>query len=348
MTLTRNIFVGKFDDSVTECPLFLFESCNLDCNFCFLKHSILASKENILKSVETIKSVFKEDKFKTLYFKIGGGELFADFIPDDYFKLYEDIILDLQQESDNHNKKCEFFFLSNLVHHNRDRVINFFNNLKFKGCKVHLITSFDFNSRFKTLDNLRIFRENVEFYKDMIEFVSSVITTNFVRCISESSISKQEEKELEVFNWMYNNGLNIQIDYYTTTSKEAATTESLDSVDQIRKLYFTLIEKYPRLAANIFGEKTKAPVCVNCYEAREFNILRNCESCTYASFYKYEQEDMVIDYALKHDCFKCKYYDNCNLGCSLFFHSFKLKDDYKGCIKKEIYEYIDNNGIKLD
>ncbi len=347
MELTRNIFINKFDDSITECPLFLFESCNLDCNFCFLKHSILASKENILKSVETIKSVFLEDKFKTLYFKIGGGELFADFIPDDYFKLYEDIILDLQQESNKHNKKCEFFFLSNLVHKNRDRVIKLFDNLKSYGCMIHLITSFDFNSRFKTLENLQIFKDNVEFYKNLIEFVSSVITTNFVRCISGNFTSKQEARELEVFNWMYNLGLNIQIDYYTTTTKEAALTESLDSIDQVRKLYFTLIEKYPRLASTIFGPKTCAPVCVNCYEAREFSILRNCKSCTYASFYKYDQDDMVIDYALKHKCFECKYYDKCSLGCSLFFHSFKLKDNYEGCIKKEIYEYIDKNNINL-
>lgn len=336
----------KCGDRLLELPLFLFESCNLGCSFCFLTHTQLASPETIRKTVEVGKQAFDIPDYDCIAIKFGGGELFADFIPDSYFDLYFECAQELFALAKEKGKSCYIKLLTNLVHkkENRERVMALLKRFKDNGMATQLLTSFDFTNRFTTPTKLAIFKENFDFYKPYIDAITVCATSHFLRVLRGKDLTRQDIAELEVFDELIKSDVEMAVDYYMpSATDEGDKVNALGGIDECWELNMLIREKYPKLLVQ-FGTNT-TQICHSIFEVRKCEVSRNCQSCTYTLRERIEpKDDMLVDYVKRHGCFVCKYYEKCSLGCSMFFHRVLNNNDYSFCLKKRLYELDEAEG----
>ncbi len=329
----------KNDSNRINMTVYLFDTCNLNCDFCYLNHTKLKTKQEILLKINKYKEIINKTKENYIYLKFLGGELFADFIPDDYFKLYEDIILDLNLLCKSLNKVVVFDITTNLIHIKTDRVINLLNNIKNK-VSIEFDTSFDFTSRFKNLENLKIFENNCYLYKKFITVINTVMTSNLYRILVNKELySKQEIKELEVFNKLYKDNFPIMMAEYNNGAEIMENNPLMfNSEEQFINFHKFLVDNYPEILKETFDNREK-PSCYN-----RVTILNNKElhDCSFCSFGKLYGHDSLKNYVIKYGCLTCSYYNKCSLYCNYFAETFNQQDK---CWKKEIFKYIeDKNG----
>lgn len=332
----------KNDSNRINMTIYLFDTCNLNCDFCYLNHTKLTTEQEILQKIDRYKEIIKRTKENYIYLKFLGGEIFADFVPDNYFKLYEDIILDLNSLCKSLNKTIVFDITTNIIHKNTERVFNLLNNLKDK-VSVEFDTSFDFTSRFKNKENLETFKNNCYLYKDYITVVNTVMTSNLYRILVDKDIqSDQEKEELEVFNQLYNDNFPIMMAEYNNGAETIENNPLMfNSEEQFINFHKFLIDNYPRILEETFDNREK-PSCYN-----RVTILNNKElhDCSFCSFGKLCGHDSLKNYVARYGCLTCSYYSRCSLYCDYFSKTFNQQDN---CWKKEIFKYIEEkNGTSI-
>lgn len=95
----------------------------MNCPFCFQDRSsidikyIEAIPANLAVQLKQI-----DKKYTTILYRIWGGELFADDIPDSMFSLYRQLVSQLTAVGDSLGLKTQICFSSNLVFGKIDRV----------------------------------------------------------------------------------------------------------------------------------------------------------------------------------------------------------------------------------
>lgn len=196
-----------FDSFGFDC--LLFESCNLHCKFCLEAHNSSKIDYEYIKRIPT--DIFKafEDvsnnypPIKSFNFRLWGGELFYDSLPDELFDLYRQIIKEIYDLF--HNKYpeayLEFAWVTNGVWNNRDRV----EKLILDTDSI-LGFSYDPVDRYNSEDQKQLAIDNILYFQDKgrLNEVSTVLTTHNIKAYIEN------RSDLELFR----KAKTIDINYY--------------------------------------------------------------------------------------------------------------------------------------
>ena len=158
-----------------EVSIAFFETCNLNCQFCFERHNVPIDKDKILQIPnrivdEILPDLIKYDT-KDLYLRYWGGELFQDSIKDDIFDCY--FIVDQQIKQKIKEKipsiNIHTNWMSNGVWNNTDRVLEL---LKETSAKIGF--SYDPIGRYTNEDQRNLMLQNIKTFKNY--YVCTAIT----------------------------------------------------------------------------------------------------------------------------------------------------------------------------
>lgn len=329
-----------------------FESCNLNCKHCFQNHTNNIINENYIKSLPDliIPTMFEEIEKKqsnNVIFSMRGGELFQDKFSDELFNIYTDMILEVQ-----HRFKEKYpdiplttHFMSNAIYHKIDRVVDLIK--KVNGC---ITLSYDVFGRYTSKEQEDLFFKNFEIFKQekLLRNIGVTLTKQSIdRYISDIDILKKF------------NGVDIDINYYIPTSKEA----ELVSDDDLYNFFKCLLDNkifncvyIKNILDNFVDGKHIYPSC-NCANTTVFfdgKIYRTCNIYVpdlkledfYGKEYKNVNENNGVSIITKlgfqkRNCFLCKYFNNCSYYCWMMLNYKKY--NLNECPHKKVNEYIEKN-----
>lgn len=333
----------------------LFERCNLSCAFCFESHKdnsidydkILNIPKNIIR--ETKEDIVKL-KSREILFRIWGGEVFEDELPDEILDVYEELINRFKKEFSIIPVTLKFTFLSNGVFTKRDRVRKFLDRTN-----SHIDFSYDPIDRFSCDKQKEIWYNTLRFFLDKNPNVSITLTKTSI----EKYISGDKYFE------MIPETVGIDVNYYTANP---GWERHLPTDDEVFSFFQYCLDN------NKFNIFIIANMLKHLIPGQEENVERYCD-CKFAvqyvdgkctkdcairasllprkSFYgKYEKEinEQNVTEAknsigiLKRGCLKCEHYKTCTMMCwiSVIFEENKMTS----CPIKRIYEYADKEDIQ--
>lgn len=315
----------------------LFEWCNLNCEFCWQDHNDWTGIELIKERAFDILKASEQESDSHIIINLMGGELFTDKIPDEIFEDYFQMVKIIKEKFPE-NKSFTINWVTNLVYHNTDRVIQLLNRLEGIQVFSKLTTSFDFHGRFKPT-TAKLFRKNILALKDYVGTVSVVLTA--------PNINELLKNNNELFEELYQNDFQFYFDYY---SPETNHERMLPTELELQKAFSFLIDHYPNVSpvnAWIKNEKNSM-TCQSSAIVGHQGIRGKCRSLVDDQvFSKLKSEDgkesnlgMEERFVSKYNCIQCEYYQRCGLGCFLQ-HDFQGFEALPECLYKDLYRQID-------
>lgn len=316
-----------------------FYKCNLNCTFCYNKN--VKYIEYMLDFEKIFPIVCNEmDKIDDeVIIKIYGGEIFADFIDDEYYNKLKTFLIKLKQ----YKTKVKFVFITNLVHNKVNRwkeLLSILNN-------VNLSVSFDLVGRF-TKETFDIFKHNWNEYEEYIKDIMITMTkSNILSFLGKST--KFEKEMIAFLNEKLKNPyfcLNFT-DYVSSEDKD----DEVVSEDLRFNFYKFLYKNYRKcnvleqlmMIAN--GDRISGKLCSEKLgimpDGKFYNI------CTLSSVgnmlgkeiedYENKKKQIKLLMNVKLGCYKCEYYKSCPSTCPMSIRSIKCSDN---CYIKKMIEYI--------
>ena len=340
-----------------EVAVSLFETCNLHCKFCFERHNKPIDEDKIRSFPEKIINNIREDIIKyhpeMFIFKVWGGELFFDNIPDKLFDCYYDLYNDMKKRIEKEFPwiKFEISWLSNGVWTKKERV----ENLLIKtNSKVAL--SYDPLDRFSNDKELEIWKDNFEYLKNkkLLSFVAITLTKpNIYEFIKGDEIIKSIPLDMQ-----------IDVNYYAANpgwEKYIPSDEDLFlffkwCVDN-KQFNVAAVESFIRHM--IKEESEYVPKWCTCKNSRQcidglpiLDCVKQASSLDRKDFYgEYESETDESNCTevknsigmLKRGCISCEHYKTCPQICwvSIIFKGYKTTY----CPIKRLYNYITEKDI---
>ena len=332
----------------------LFERCNLHCTFCLEEHSVNDIDIQWIRQLPSLllerfeKEYEKHSETNLITFRIWGGELFFDALPNELFEEYKMFV---EQTKRLFNKtfpgiKLDFAWVSNGVFKNIERVINL---LKETNSGINL--SYDPIGRFhkKELEDLMI-ESALHFHS--LGLLNEISITLTKPCINAYINDKSRLLDLKFAK-------KIDINYYIPNINWKTLLPSDDDLFNffkwaINNKLFQIID-LNSLLLTLTGKMSKCVKGCNCH--KHLSACKNCityncvKSSTIfpnADFYgdTVITEDNVSEIKkykgmCKRGCFYCKYIDKCPGCCwtSIIYKNATLDD----CPFKKIIEYVEQN-----
>jgi hypothetical protein len=337
----------NLDDGAYELACSVFNNCNLHCKFCFQDHSSLKRFDQIRSEMKTIPDIlikFLQDESKKytinkVHFKMWGGELFYDAIPDDFFDSYYQIYKRLV---DSGIAEMHPTWLTNLTYKKTSRVYEL-----VKATNGNLCVSFDPIDRFSTPEEEQLFTKNLK------EFSRKDIDKSFSITLARKAINKYIHS-----SWNDSLKYRTDISYYTPGANWKEDIP--DDEDMYNFFRWTIDHQYYfiRPAFDILAAFLGYPVkhYCNCAKAAQYQdgkVFKNCalradssipQSAFYKEFTSKVDETNCAEYKnslgiLKRGCLDCEWYTNCQKPCwvSLIFDGYKISV----CPFKRLYRYLD-------
>jgi hypothetical protein len=334
-------------NSEGELIVFFFERCNLTCQFCPQDHESIVGLDNILGKTEIIKKALDTmvSKGKTsVSISYMGGELFEDRILDSTFDEYAIVIHEVNEYAKSINLPINCHLATHLVYNKRDRVLDF-----VKKVNLPLAASYDPSGRFNQ-QNLEIFKNNVEFFKDHILQIGVVMT--------KPNIAKFVKGEAPFFKYLYDN-FTVVFDNYTF-SQNTDHKKLMPNDVEYRDFYIFMVNNWPNCLP--FSEMyTNLPNKMSCMQTMYIFPDSTFGSCgtfetglsplvdktgkitriNISPLEKVVEKRWLNDY----DCFSCEHMQRCTFSCFLNNH-FKNNRTQEVCWLKEVYDHIDQKGMK--
>lgn len=337
-----------------EVCLPLFDTCNLNCKFCYEKHGHVQLKRGAFpKALEDIKRFIlpriKECDYKDMDLRFYGGELFYDAQPDWMFSAYEDLI-DAARKMipiPIHTK-----FITNGVFTKQNRVIELINK-----------TSSNIGMSYDAVGRYHNEQEKSMFLKNMHTFIDMGVLNEIASILMKPCIDAYIAGDT-VFDSIPQN-VRIDTDFYipTQTWKTFMSTSEdyyrffewgiknqRFNIDYIEMLVVFMIQE---------ERKTLPKVCScsdtltyipdqrifsgECIECREFSkkyygdfATRVNESNSFAV-----KTNMMLT---KCGCMYCEYFNDCPMQCA----ASVLFDEYKQviCPMKKAFQCITQQDIE--
>lgn len=305
-------------NSAQEITLSLFTHCNLHCDFCYQNKSkdISVNFDDSLKLFE--QAVITTPK-TSIVVRLFGGELFSDDIPDDIFKRYSWFINQLYHISKSHNKTCELFLVSNLIH-KKKRVFDLFQKLSH--LNIRLIASFDLVGRFNHDTIVRLFVNNVNKYRTIIETSISVVATQ-----ENINAIVTNGKYIDIFEYLYDM-CDISFDYYTYNDNRVVDEHTLTEFFKFLYFHYPRVENITALVRGIKqGIPQGASSTCPAFHIINNNILWSC--CN--------MEMVQKKHCLRKRCFECSYYNICPRAC------VRIMSEFDDCHIKSTFDIIKND-----
>ena len=336
-------FYGEKD--TLEVCVILFDRCNLNCDFCFEEHTHMASSQDILDITKNLliqldETIIKRPYLKNFTFRFWGGEVFGDFVPDEYFETYQTMLDMIRDWSKIHNYSVDFCFSTNLVFFRIDEVKQFIENNKED---TFIATSYDPVSRFKTKMLEDLWWRNLEIFNPKV--ISITLTKPAIeKYISTDILSKLSKYELYPEYYIYNKDWKI----YAPSSEEL--------FDFFKCCYENKIN-LPELNSIIDNYKTKSNNRY-CYCYNSCSFINN--KLTFSCLLRSGTMEMLSEYGMtleecydndnvtekqfniatnRLNCLNCKYYQFCRLPCMA---SKMHKDSKSGCHLKLFYDWLES------
>lgn len=321
----------------------LFEYCNLSCSFCWQDHDSKVGMDSIVRNADNVIRQIVASPLDGFDVNIMGGELFCDEINDDVFGDYEEFVLRIDEQAREHNKRCTYNWVTNLVYSDVDRVTALIDELRSYEIDTNLTTSYDSAGRFNK-KTLRVFLNNLEKTSDYIKTIGVVLT--------KPTIERLLKDDDEVLKYLYKD-FTLFFDYY---SPEKNAEKMAPSDELLLKGLIFLVDNYPKAgpiydwinnfhnkmtcrSSNVVlptGETGKCRVLLNKEQHKDFSTPINFVS----------NNNMELTFIEKNLCISCEYFDRCGLGC--YLHSdFLRRATLPECVFKMMFDYI-TKGIRPD
>ena len=182
----------------------LFEYCNLSCSFCWQDHDSKVGMDSIVRNADNVIRQIVASPLDGFDVNIMGGELFCDEINDDVFRDYEEFVLRIDEQAREHNKRCTYNWVTNLVYSDVDRVTDLIDELRSYEIDTNLTTSYDSAGRFNQ-KTLHTFLRNLGKTSDYIKTVGVVLT--------KPTIERLLKDDDEVLKYLYAN-FTLFFDYF--------------------------------------------------------------------------------------------------------------------------------------
>lgn len=340
-----------------EIVLYLFEKCNLRCEFCFqdhehaqvnyayikcLPHAAFALMSKELKAHPTIKS---------FDIRMLGGEIFSDDLPDSLLELYGKVVEEIREEMKTYfpDVNVDFICTTNGVWENRERIKRFLEKYSFK--KI-LSVSIDFVGRYKSDKIKQIAYDTMKFFGDAEFFVRAgvVLTKRNIAYILEHAdefkdLIRKYKAEQIVFNYYSPNEqweLDLPSDEDLWNIYKFCLDERMFTVSTI----FYLIEAYRQ--QKFF---TKTCECKFIPTLTETSCTKDCVATAsplprerfYGKYVNEVTEENVSDVkaslgVVKRGCLGCDHYEYCPqpCWCMVIFDGYKATN----CPMKRAFNYI--------
>ena len=331
-----------------EINVALFEYCSNNCSFCFQGNDDRTNLNPLIIAMKAklICNLIEEEPNKNLALKIFGGELFENTVKDEHIEAYKTFITTIANKCKELDKTIDILLVTNLLNSKVERIDKLLKEIRDLGININLSASFDLMGRFHNQNALDLFMKNIMHLKKDIKSINMVITKSNIDVL----IGRKENKEVstrEAFDTLYNEGFSIACDYYNP-DLESCHIEMPSDTDLL-DFYYYAIDNYPKIMP------------VNCWvSGRESDLsceatigissrgkIRNCRDTSVDCPDLFWSEDNHKDnsaiensFVKRHNCFTCKNYTRCTMGCFLFF-DFKYREHYEECIFSHIFHYLE-------
>lgn len=320
----------------SEIEIFFFEHCDLRCAHCFQDHtSTLGMDESsILSKLSIIENFFKNNQKQIVHMNVMGGELFQDHLLDEFLPIYSKFIKGVNELSVKYNKTIVYCFVTNLMTTRHEQFKNWLDEHSLK-----INVSYDSSGRFN-INQMLLFKRNIEIYKDYINTVSSVATKQNIDIILANKDS--------YFNYLYEN-----FTYYwdQLTPGPTVPTVLVPSEKQYLDFLLHLIDKYPKCTNLTAFTNKKQHNKMSCPSLNKLVIEanNNTSSCRiekhknstdFISIVRKTNDEIIEKFIDEKDCFSCEYFSRCSFSCFVRYDWKRLVKDFDGCIYKEIYKKV--------
>lgn len=315
----------------------LFDHCNMKCVFCPQDHNSTegASRELIMSKVPSIVNWINTNS-RSKYFKVHimGGELFQDYwIDQGFLKIYKEFI-DAINYKVSLDRQVVFNFVTNLVFNNQQAIREFLltNDLKVS-------VSYDLKGRF-TGDQKEIFKQNIEFFQDMIEMISLVAT--------KQNIQSLLYREDSYFDYLYSK-FTMDWDSYLPSVKIAEKMMPKES--ELLAFYKRLVDEYPKCLNVQHFLNGKYENKMSCTRGNSYTVLfdnSNPAGCSGSVLLRdgntkdLGSTKIMENFFEKYNCFECEYYKQCSFTCFIRADYSKIEQDIDGCVFKHTFDYVKN------
>ena len=323
-----------------EVCLILFKSCNLNCSFCFQqsKPSEEISLEKIKEIPDIIRWEFREKeiakKWKSVVFRIWGGEVFDDRLADNVFDTYRILCDQLNVVCTSFGLTCKISFSSNFVFEKVERVRSLLDDTH-----SGITTSYDPIYRFKTGLQLQTWKNNVQSFQP--------------ECISITLTKQNIQKYIdEPKHFLFLKDYDVYIEYYIFTSQWKFFKPSQDDLYRFYKWYissqFTNVNEINKIVQSKNNPNGRYCTCNNSCLLIDgkltFNCLRRSSNLSLSEFFNIvPDEDEYTDVQLKtaitkNKCVCCKHFSYCRNFClaSVLHKDFHLEN----CALSRIYDEL--------
>lgn len=343
-----------------EIVLYLFEKCNLRCEFCFQEHDHAKINYTYIKHLPEAafqlmsKELRAYPTIKSFDIRMLGGEIFSDDLPDSLLDLYGDVVKEIRAKMKEYypDVNVDFICTTNGVWKNRDRVKKFLKKYSFKNI---ISISIDFIGRYPTPEVKQTAYDTMynlaidEFYVR----AGVVLTKRNIEYILKNpeefkDLIRKYKAEQIVFNYYSPNEqwkLDLPSDEDLWQIYKFCLDERMFNVSTI----FYLLEAYKQ--QTFF---TKTCECKFIPTLTETKCTKDCVTTAsplnperfYGKYLPEVTEENVSDVKaslglVKRGCLGCDHYQYCPqpCWCMVIFDGYKATN----CPMKRAFEYIKNN-----
>lgn len=275
--------------------------------------------------------------YSNITYRIWGGELFSDDIPDEMFREYENLVLGLRFLGDRIGVKSSFCFTSNLVFHNTQRVKSFLS----RTFSV-IATSYDPFYRFKNDKQVGLWRDNVRQFNP--DSISITLTKQNIHEYTKDPSHLEFLKDY-----------HVNIEYYIYNRKYQFFKPSED--DLYSFFVYCIVNKYYNISeikAIVESYRQSNGRYCTCNNSclyldgkLTFNCLRRSSNLPIFEFFTdipveedYTERQLTTALTRK-SCLSCKNYTFCRMYCmaSVLHKTY----DPKNCALYRVYDRIREN-----
>ena len=348
-----------------EIVLYLFEKCNLRCEFCFQDHEHAQVNETYIKSLPHAafalmsKELKAHPTIKSFDIRMLGGEIFSDDLPDSLLELYGEVVEQIRAEMKTYfpDVNVDFICTTNGVWTNRERIKNFLEKYSFK--KIISI-SIDFVGRYKNDKIKQTAYETMRYFGEAEFFVRAgvVLTKRNIAYILEHAdefkdLIRKYKAEQIVFNYYSPNEqweLDLPSDEDLWNIYKFCIDERMFNVSTI----FYLVEAYRQ--KTFF---TKTCECKFIPTLTQTSCTKDCVATAsplprerfYGKYTNEVTEENVSDVKaslgiVKRGCLGCDHYEYCPqpCWCMVIFDGYKATN----CPMKRSFNYIKEHSEIMD
>lgn len=332
--LTSYEIIGNKVIDHSEIVVNFFDYCNMKCSFCPQDHSDKqgTTKEEILSKTKYILDYVNENqKTKSFFLHLMGGELFQDDLIDDGILNHFDDFIDILEKNKRHNSELSYNFITNLIFDNTTEVLKF---LKKNNLKINI--SYDPTGRFNKEQFIK-FKNNVEIFKSHINLFSCVMTQKSMEKIIEGD---------DYFDYLYKH-FDCHWDHLLVGDEKIGSM--LPTEKEITDFYIHLVKHYPDVInVRQFFEKNKDQK-MSCTRGNSLTIFSDNSiplGCSGSVILKNSNTSdnwsnkIVHNFLEENMCLSCEYYSRCNLTCFIHNDYKNLVKNPQGCPYKLVFEYV--------